>query len=113
MRHELEVYRGASTPFNIRLKIKGGGAYTLGSGEKIIFGVKEKPEDEELLIVKTITEAPGGVAVLNLIPDDTIGLKFGRYCYDVGLQSGEKYIPVIKISPFVVLPNVTKWGDGS
>lgn len=113
MRQKIEIVRGTTNTLALSVTDADGNAYTLADGELLIFGVKEKPEDEELLIQKTITDCTDGVAMVELSPDDTIGLKYGRYIYDVGLESGEDYHNIIPASPFVIQPNITKRGDGS
>lgn len=113
MRQKIGIVRGTSNTLTLSVVDANGDGYTLSEGEKLLFGVKEKPEDAELLIKKIITECTDGVCTLEFDPADTIDLKYGRYIYDIGLRSGGKYYPVIKASPFVIEPNVTKWGDGS
>jgi hypothetical protein len=114
MGQKLEVYRGASDAKRVAIVTKGNNnLYQMKAGEKIVFGVKQKPEDEELLIRKIITSIVDGVATINFTPKDTIGLKYGRYVYDMGLASGEDYYPIIKSSAFVIMPNVTRLEDST
>lgn len=113
MAHKIEVVRGTSNTFPITVTDADSIPYMLADGEKLLFGVKKEPSDEEYIILKTITSATDGEYVAELMPNDTIGMEYGRYVYDVGLESGENYYNVIEASPFVVQPNVTKWGDGS
>lgn len=112
MRQKITVTRGRSKAFKLYLTDESGNAYTLSNGEKLLFGVKAKPEDEALLIQKTITECENGVSVVAFTPNDTINLKFGRYVYDISHENGENLYDVVKTSPFVIAPNVTKRGDG-
>jgi hypothetical protein len=51
--------------------------------------------------------------VVAFTPNDTLNLKFGRYVYDISHEIGENLYDVVKTSPFVIAPNVTKRGDGS
>lgn len=113
MGQKITVTRGRSATIIINVPDANGGGYTLESGEKLLFGVKETALNEELLIQKTITECTDGVATLKLIPEDTVNLKFGRYIYDVSLESGSDLFDVVTTDAFVIKPNVTKWGDGS
>lgn len=113
MTTKIEIVRGTTNIFPITVTDSDGIPYTLADGEKLLFGVKREPSDEEYLILKTITAATDGAYVAEIVPDDTSGLEYGRYVYDVGLESGENYYNVIETSPFVVKPNVTKWGDGT
>lgn len=113
MGQKIEVVRGTSNGYTLFIADDSGVGYTLEEGERLLLGVKEEPKDTDLLILKVITECTDGICTVGFAPADTIGLKYGRYVYDVGLESGEDYYNVIEASPFVVHPNVTKWGDGT
>lgn len=79
----------------------------LKAGELLIFGVKSNVNNTDCCIEKILTEGTGEY-VFHLAPEDTEGLACGKMCYDVGLQSGSDYYPVIPCSPFVIHHNVTK-----
>ena len=66
-----------------------GSPYTPVEGDVIKFGLKKYPEDEELLVTKTI---PNNTRLLHLAPADTASLDFGRYHYDIEitLENGDK-----------------------
>jgi hypothetical protein len=113
MTQTIEIVRGTSNTFPITVTDADGTPYTLEAGEKLLFGVKKQPSDKDYLVLKTITATTNGEYVAKLLPNDTSGMEYGRYVYDVGLESGENFYNVIEASPFVVQPNVTKWGDGS
>ena len=103
----IEIVRGTTNPFEITVTDSGGGAYNLGSNEKVVFGVKARPTDEALLIVKTAEIQGAGLFKFVLDPEDTEALPFGRYCYDVSLDKGTAFINIIPSSPFTILQNVT------
>lgn len=84
-----------------------GVPYVLVAGEQIVFGLKAKPGDAELLLVKTATYVTVGLYEFTLCPEDTEALAPGRYSYDVALQSGTDFYNIIEPSPFVIEPNVT------
>lgn len=111
MAQKIEVVRGTTNTINIAVRDSDGNAHMLGAGEVIVFGVKKNYEDEECLILKTITSLVNGVGKLTLAPDDTAELACRKYVYDVGLKSGANYYSVIEASDFVVSANITKWGD--
>lgn len=113
MAQKVEIIRGTSNTINIAVTDANGDAYTLADGEKLLFGVKEGPGDKDPLIIKAVTSGTEGVYTVELDPSDTIELDYGRFVFDVGLQSGEEYFNIIETGPFVIKPNVTKWGDGS
>lgn len=55
-----------------------GELYELEEGDKCYFGVKLDPEDDKPVILKKLTDY-----ILELEPNDTQGLEFGKYWYDV------------------------------
>lgn len=114
MAQKIEVVRGTTNIFNITVTNAEDGIYELLSGEKLLFGVKKNPEKEvDPIISKTVTAITDGVYVVTIDPEDTASLAFGKYFYDVGLESGSKFYNIIEASPFFVQPNVTKRGDGA
>ena len=107
MAQRIEVVRGTTNTFEISVIDSSGGAYALGSGERIFFGIKRKPEDKEL-IFKKVAEVKGeGLFSVKILPEDTESLNFGQYFYDVGLQQGADYHNIIEPNPFIVLANIT------
>ena len=112
MVQKIEIIRGTSNRFEVTITDASYNLYTLASGEKVLFGVKKNPTDEDYIFLKTITTGTNGVFVATVNPEDTADIEPGRYYYDVGLQAGAEYYNVIETSPFDVLVNVTNWGDG-
>lgn len=113
MKQDIQMIRGTTKVFNISVTDANGSPYILGSGEFLLFGVKAKPEDSGYVVLKAVSSGSDGVYTVNLAPDDTNNLPYNRYVYDVGLQSGNDYHNIIPTSGFAILPNVTKWGDGT
>lgn len=107
MAQRIEVVRGTTNTFQISITDSGGGAYNLGSGEKVVFGVKRKPTDTDCLIEKTAEILGAGLFQVVISPTDTEELSFGKYWYDVGLQKGEDFFNVIEPNPFEIMPNIT------
>lgn len=107
----ITIVRGTTNAFSVAVKIKQTGeAYVLAEGETLRFGVKQFPEENEYLMKKDFSTADeDGTYAFVIDVDDTADLPFGTYYYDVGLQSGNNYYPVIPTSPFEVTYNVTKW----
>lgn len=111
MAKKIELVRGSSKVIVIEVTDETGTPYTLEDGDRLLFGVKRNVEEDEYVIFKDITQTEDGIYRVALKPADTIALEYGRYVYDVGLEKGEDYYPVIDASAFVISPNVTKWGD--
>ena len=109
MAQRIEIVRGTTNDFDITVVDVDFLPYTLEEGEKIIFGVKQTADSDELLITKTAAPQDG-VHVVTLDPEDTSGLECGRYVYDVSLQSGAAFYNIIEPSPLIIQPNVTSRG---
>lgn len=110
MRQGIEIVRGTSNKFQLTITDMSSNLYELGEDEAIVFGVKEKLDDEEYVVLKIITSGEDGVFEVCLCPEDTAEVEPGKYFYDVGLQSGDEFYNVIPADTFLVLPNVTKCG---
>lgn len=111
MKQDIEMVRGETKVFAITLLNDDDEPYTLQSGETLVFGVKKNPENEEKLILKTVTTGTNGVYNVQLAPADTIDLPFGRYWYDVAVQSAQNFYNIIETGVFQIKQNITKWGD--
>jgi len=107
----IEIVRGTTKTLAITITDSSNELYTLASGEKVVFGVKRKPEEKNACIVKTVTSGENGVYSVTVMPSDTEDLPYGTYFYDVGILSGSNYHNVIEPSPFVIAPNATSRGD--
>lgn len=114
MKQALEIVRGTTNAFSLALTDANGTAYTLETGQVLVFGLKDEKTDEKRVLVKQITRAANGEYYLELSAADTADLEPGRYFYDIGLQHGtEIFYNVIKANPFTILPNITRLGDGA
>lgn len=113
MVQRIQMVRGTTKRLEITVTDADYTPFKLAAGDVILFGVKEKPSDEEYVFLKKVYNgSQDGVYAVKVNPEDTANIAPGRYCYDVGAQVGAAYYNVIKPSPFDVLANVTKWGDG-
>lgn len=110
MKQPIRMIRGTTQLINITVNNIDGSTYALADGEILRFGLKKLPEDDKCVVEKELTNAnlDEGVYVLTLLPNDTLGLDFGTYYYDVGLQSGTTYINVIECSEFTIGYNITE-----
>ena len=112
--YELEIVRGTTNTFEILVRDEDtGNPYILKSDQALVFGLKRNELDEERPLVKKLTVRDNRY-YLELTPSDTMDLPVGRCYYDISLQQGTSdFFNIIKSSPFNVLPNITKLGDGS
>lgn len=110
MKQPISMIRGTTQTIEIKVYGPDGLPYIISGDEVLRFGVKRNPEDNEYLIEKELTAAnlDGDVYVTILVPNDTKGLEFGNYYYDVGLQVGENYYNVIECSDFEIGYNITE-----
>ncbi len=109
-----KMVRGATEHMKITIREKGGSVYLLTPEEVLRFGVTKHPGDDGYIIKKEMTaeNESDGSYYFDIMPQDTLSLAFGKYYYDVGVQSGDNYYPVIRCSEFIVADNVTRWEAG-
>lgn len=113
MRNDVEIVRGTTNTFEITVTNANGEPYILGSGEKLLFGVKKNHTDGRYIFVKTIRlcDKPGVYSV-TINPEDTEICDCCKYFYDVAVQSGDNFFNIIEASFFHVKKNITCWGCG-
>lgn len=112
MEQDLKIVRGTTQPMALEVTDANGAAYTLGTGERLIFGVKKNPKDKAPIFVKQAKAAgTAGEYTITIEPADTQALTPGRYFYDVGLGRADGYYSIIEPSGFTILPNITSKGD--
>lgn len=108
---ELKIIRGTTNRINLTVYDDNENVYILGVNEKIIFGVKQNPENTDYDIQKIITsiQKQGNSYMIDLMPGDTQNLQFGHYFFDVGLQTSDgNYYMVVPCSPFILQKAVTQ-----
>lgn len=110
MKNKIRIPRGTSFSASVRLQYDDGTDYPYSSGDAVRFGVKFDPEDIEYAILKTCTyDSEAGVYQVNLTPEDTAALNFGRYWYDVGLQTAAgDFWQIVTADYFEITVAVTK-----
>lgn len=81
-----------------------GNAYNLAETDKLTLTVKKRATDTEALFKKTAI----GSNDFHILPSDTSDLAFGKYLYDVQLETpnGDVYTVIVP-SDFEVLKEVT------
>lgn len=111
----IDIVRGTTLPLTLEVTDANGSLRSLAAGESIILGVKKKPKEEEtpIFILTAVAQAEAGQYTFTIYPENTQDLEPGKYWYDVGLASGGDYFSIVEISPFDILPNVTKRGDAA
>lgn len=110
MKNEISIIKGTTCVIPLTITDEDGAEYVLEENEKIIFGVKQNPENTKYDIEKILTadNYDGGSYVISVEPEDTVSLPFGRYWYDIGVQCvGGEYHMVIPCSEFWIERSVT------
>lgn len=105
----LSMIRGTTKNIVVSVIDEKGNAATLNAEDTIVFGVKEEYGMYEYAIRKTAygSEAVDGQITFTINPIDTIGLDVGRYYYDVGLKSGDKFTMLVSMNVFELTANIT------
>lgn len=82
---EIKLTRGDTAYLSVLVKIKDGEPYSVESNDVLTLTVKRDYSDEEALIEKKIT----GDTTFHIKPEDTKGLEFGIYVYDVQITTAD------------------------
>ena len=114
MKQSINLIRGTNKTIQIDVRSGDGTVYAIGESEVIRFGVKKTPDDTEYVYKKDLTAInfENDIYTFTIDAADTIGLDFGRYYYDVGLQSGAAYYNIIECSEFNIMHNITSAEEG-
>lgn len=113
MKNDIEIVRGTTVNLQVQITDANREPYLPGSEtEKVYFGIKERPEDDEYIIHKTVSanDFGDGVCPIRLDPADTETLECKRYFYDVGIENSAGFFMVIELSSCRIKPNITKRG---
>lgn len=97
---KISIARGEDASFS--LKPNG---FDFHEGSKITFAVRKRPDDESLLINKEIDATAKdyeGLLWIYIDKEDTLGLEFGQYFYDLWVTEDGHEKPMRTNAPFVV-----------
>ena len=101
----IQLTRGDTARFSVPIDNETSGKeYVLSDNDKLTFTIKKRVKDETPLLQKTVF----GTILFHVKPEDTQGLSFGKYVYDIQLTTsdGDVYT-VIEPSTFEILSEVT------
>jgi uncharacterized protein YfaS (alpha-2-macroglobulin family) len=89
---EIQLTRGDTAELTVDITDSEGGAYSVKEDDTLTLTVKKNYEDTEPLIKKVVT----GINFFHIEPEETKGLDFGKYKYDVQLTTanGDNYTVV-------------------
>lgn len=103
--HSIKLTRGDTARFNVDIVSSiSGENYAIQSEDTLTMTVKKSVKDDVFCFQKTVT----GSTSLHVEPNDTKTLPFGKYVYDVQLNTanGDVYT-IIEPASFEVLKEVT------
>lgn len=101
----IQLTRGDTARFSITIDNQvSGEEYRVTEQDILTLSVKKRISDSTVCVQKTVT----GIQSFHIEPQDTSGLEFGKYIYDVQLttESGDVYT-VIPPTSFELLKEVT------
>ena len=110
----ITVQKGRTLSVVISVDDADGEPYTLESGDKIRFGVRNVSGGNKLIYKElTSSDEVDGEYPLTLTPENT-NIAVGRYLYDVSLQTsdGDLY-DIVPADYFIVKDSVTFKGDSA
>ncbi|MCL1789855.1 MAG: hypothetical protein FWG40_00600 [Peptococcaceae bacterium] len=89
---KIEMHRGDTCEVTFRVTNKGSGS-PAEPFDEIFFTVKESPRSKDVFVQKRLSNGEisfdGNAYRLMLMPDETDGLDFGRYAFDIELVRGQ------------------------
>ena len=98
----IELTRGDTGFFTIALKNNRGEDYTPQVGDSLRFAMS-KTYGGEVLVLKSI---PIDTLTLEIEPQDTAGLNFGKYKYDIEFTDAAGHVSTIILGEFKVTGEV-------
>ena len=101
----IQLTRGDTAELSVELAYDDGvGKYSINPDDKLTLTIKKNTKEETPLVQKSVI----GTVSIEIEPSDTKSLAFGKYKYDVQLDtaSGKTYT-VIKTSVFEIMEEVT------
>ena len=100
----ISLTRGDSATLHVDLT-QGGAPYEMQVGDVLTMTVKKDPNDAEAVLTLTADSD----CTFHFAPEDTEGLAFGGYKYDIQLTTGEDvYTPIV--ATFNITEEVT-WSE--
>lgn len=103
--NKIRLTRGDTARFRIPItNLVNNIEYTIGSSDILYFTVKKNSKDDTFLFQKTSI----GSNLIHIRPEDTANLSFGKYKYDVEIntESGDVYT-VVEPAIFEIMEEIT------
>jgi len=104
----ISMVRGDSESITIFLKDSFDNSLSFEDGDTLFFTVKDNINTEKITLQKIITTFEDGAAIIRIDPEDTKGLRFKDYVYDIQLNRADGYVKtIIPPSKFTIEGEVT------
>ncbi len=104
----ISMIRGDSESITIFLKDSSGNSLSFEDEDTLFFTVKDNIKTDKITLQKIITTFQDGKAIIGIDPEDTKGLRFKDYVYDIQLNRADGYVKtIIPPSKFIIEGEVT------
>lgn len=101
--NNIRIIRGDSGVFNISITDTNGSPVYLTEGDVLTFTLRRAARNPAIVMQKVIADSQ-----LEIKPEDTEGLTFGTYVYDIELRRADGYVDtVIPPHEFLLMEEVT------
>lgn len=88
--NSIYLTRGDTGTLHLEITDDDGKVYTPSEGDELTFTLKKDPTETTSLLQKTITNN-----LLEIKPEETESLDYGRYCYDIQLKKSDGTVETI------------------
>ena len=103
-KYQIKLTRGDTLQATITMENADGEIYEPEAGDVIRFALKKDFKNEEVLLEKTI---PNETLELEILPEETKSLEFGKYVFDIQIEFEDGRIDTfISEGIFIIAPEV-------
>lgn len=101
----IRMTRGDTVYLTVPITTASGEEYIVQSDDVLTLSVKKAISDPEYIFQKSVT----GANAFHIAPEDTAGIEYGAYLYDIQLNksNGDVYT-IIDVSTLVIMSEVTR-----
>ena len=96
--NDIRFIRGDTQVFSLNIMDEDGLPYELQPTDKLVLTVKRSIYNTDIILQKVIDAS----MLIKFEHEDTEGLSFGEYVYDVQLTQGDIVTTVIPPTPFIL-----------
>ena len=96
--NDIRFVRGDTQVFSLNIMDEDGLPYELQPTDKLVLTVKRSIYNTDIILQKVIDAS----MLIKFEHEDTEGLSFGEYVYDVQLTQGDIVTTVIPPTPFIL-----------